>query len=253
MILNICSVPHHQNHLLQKDSKRNVSLSHILILAATRSGLSFLGQLFNHHPDVFYLYELLNHIQTALKSTAANRRMILGASRDLLRGLFHCDLHHLEDHITGQLKRRGASKALCTPPVCDTFSPQMVNVTESHCIQKCGSLNLTLASQSCQHRGHVVIKMVRVPEVGDVRDLLEDPRLNLKVIQLVRDPLGVLASIMMAFPQNYPLMRQWKMKRQKPEGLNFTQQPVCEDYFRSVATALRQPDWLRGRYVLVRI
>lgn len=271
MTLNICSVPHGQNHTLlqqldtaclthKKDSKRNSSQSHILILAATRSGSSFLGQLFNHHRDIFYLYEPLNHIQTALKSTAGNRRIILGASRDLLRSLFRCDLHLLEDyispqpedHITDQLKRRGASKALCTPPVCDAFSPEMVNVTESQCIQKCGSLNLTLASQSCQQRGYVVIKTVRVPEVGEVRDLLEDPRLNMKIIQLVRDPRGVLASRMMAFPQNYPLMRLWKMRRQKPEGLNFTQEPVCEDYLRSVATALRHPDWLRGRYMLVR-
>ncbi|XP_076137297.1 carbohydrate sulfotransferase 1-like [Alosa pseudoharengus] len=271
--LNICSVLHNQNHFqlqqmdpacltYKKDSLRNTSpsKSHVLILAATRSGSSFLGQLFNHHSDVFYLYEPLNHIQTPLNSTHANRRMILGASRDLLRGLFRCDLHLLEDyirpqpekHITDQLKRRGASKALCSPPVCHVFSPQLVNVTESQCVQKCGSLNLTLASQSCQQRGHVVIKTVRVPEVSDVRDLLEDPRLNLKVIQLVRDPRGVLASRMMTFPQNYPLMRLWKMKRQKPEGLNLTQEPVCEDYRRSVATALRQPDWLRGRYMLVR-
>ncbi|XP_062404315.1 carbohydrate sulfotransferase 1-like [Sardina pilchardus] len=270
--LNIGSVLHNQNHFqllhsmdpaclrYKKDYLRNISPSHVLILAATRSGSSFLGQLFNHHPDVFYLYEPLNHIQSALNSTRANRRMILGASRDLLRGLFRCDLHLLEDyitpqpedHTTGQLKRRGASKALCTPPVCHVFSPQLVNVTERQCVQKCGSLNLTLASQSCRQRGNVVIKTVRVPEVSDVRDLLEDPRLNLKVIQLVRDPRGVLASRMMTFPQNYPLMRLWKMKRQKPEGLNLTREPVCEDYLRSVATALRQPDWLRGRYVLLR-
>ncbi|XP_062404326.1 carbohydrate sulfotransferase 1-like [Sardina pilchardus] len=247
--------PEENPHTLNLSGK-----THVLILAATRSGSSFLGQLFNHHPDVFYLYEPLNHIQSALNSTRANRRMILGASRDLLRGLFRCDLHLLEDyitpqpedHTTGQLKRRGASKALCTPPVCHVFSPQLVNVTERQCVQKCGSLNLTLASQSCRQRGNVVIKTVRVPEVSDVRDLLEDPRLNLKVIQLVRDPRGVLASRMMTFPQNYPLMRLWKMKRQKPEGLNLTREPVCEDYLRSVATALRQPDWLRGRYMLLR-
>ncbi|XP_012686636.2 carbohydrate sulfotransferase 1-like [Clupea harengus] len=234
--------------------------THILILAASRSGSSFLGQLFNHHPDVFYLYEPLNHIQTALKSTPANRRMILGASRDLLRGLFNCDLHLLEDyitprpenHITNQLWRRGASKALCTPPVCDSFSPHRGYITERNCIETCGSLNLTLASQSCQQRGNVVIKTVRVPEVSDVRDLLEDPRLNLKVIQLVRDPRGVLASRMMSFPDNYLLMRLWKMKHQKPEGLNLTHVSVCEDFLSSVSTALRQPDWLRGRYMLVR-
>ncbi|KAL2087066.1 hypothetical protein ACEWY4_018125 [Coilia grayii] len=269
MTQNVCRPSHpanhsisHQHHPEEHPYTFNSSgkKQHILILAATRSGSSFFGQLFNHHPDVFYLYEPLNQIQMALQSTQANRRMILGASRDLLRGLFLCDLHLLEayitpapeNHITDHLKRRGASKALCTPPVCDSFAPHLVNVTEAECEQKCGSLNLTLASQACQQRGSVVIKTVRVPEVSDVKDLLEDPRLNLKVIQLVRDPRGVLASRMLAFPENYPLMRLWKMKHQKPEGLNLTQVPVCEDFLSSVTTALSQPAWLRGRYMLVR-
>ncbi|XP_028826869.1 carbohydrate sulfotransferase 1-like [Denticeps clupeoides] len=240
----------------QMSSKKN----HILILAATRSGSSFFGQLFNQHPDVFYLYEPLNHVQTALNSTNDNRQVILGASRDILRGLFTCNLHLLEsyinpvpeNHMTDAVKRRGASKALCTPPVCDAFSSSMVNISEEECLQECGYLNLTLASVSCQQRHNVVMKTVRVPVVSVIRDLLEDPRLNLKVIQLVRDPRGIVASRMMTFPEKYPMMRLWKMKGQKPRNLGFTKIPVCEDFLSSVSTGLSQPSWLRGKYMLVR-
>ncbi|XP_063051483.1 carbohydrate sulfotransferase 1-like [Engraulis encrasicolus] len=259
--------PQEPTHSFNSGRKRQ----HILLLAAGRSGSSFFGELFNQHPDVFYLYEPEYHVFKALNMTPTSndRRMALGASRDLLRALFLCDLHRLEDyivpqardHVTDHLKRRGASRALCSPPLCDSFfgPHHLRNISESYseevaCRETCGPLNLTLASQVCRWRGTVVIKTIRVPGVGDLQDLLEDPRLNLKVVQLVRDPRGVLASRMLSFPRSYPQLRLWKMKRRRPEGLDLTQEvQVCENFLRSVTIALRRrPAWLRGRYTLVR-
>ncbi|XP_048856053.1 carbohydrate sulfotransferase 1 isoform X2 [Brienomyrus brachyistius] len=198
--------------------------THILILATTRSGSSFVGQLFNQHSDVFYLFEPLYHVQTTLiprlshsKSTA-DRRVMLGASRDLLRSLYGCDLYFLEsyikpppvNHTTDKLFRRGASKALCSPPVCDVFGPSEVNIEEGDCVKKCSTLNMTLATDSCKERRHVAIKIVRVPEIGDLKALVEDPRLNLKIIQLVRDPRGILSSRIETFRDTYRLWRIWR-------------------------------------------
>ncbi|KAJ8344212.1 hypothetical protein SKAU_G00315410 [Synaphobranchus kaupii] len=164
--------------------------THILILATTRSGSSFVGQLFNQHSDVVYLFEPLYHVQTALiprlshSKNVADRRVMLGASRDLLRSLYDCDLYFLEsyirpqpvNHTTDRLFRRGASRALCSPPVCDAFGPGEVNVEEGDCVKKCTSLNMTLAADSCREHRYVAIKIVRVPEIGDLRALVEDPR-----------------------------------------------------------------------------
>ncbi|KAL7885373.1 hypothetical protein AOLI_G00056680 [Acnodon oligacanthus] len=245
----------------------NSRKTHILILATTRSGSSFVGQLFNQHSDIFYLFEPLYHVQSTLiphfthSRNMADRRVMLGASRDLLRSLYDCDLFFLEsyikpqpaNHTTDKLFRRGASKALCSPPVCDALSPSEAYLEEGECIRKCASLNLTLAAESCREKRHVAIKTVRIPEISDLRALIEDPRLNLKVIQLVRDPRGILASRIETFRDTYRLWRIWRATGRKPYNLDLTQlSTVCEDILRSITTGFSRPSWLRGRYILVR-
>ncbi|KFV09849.1 Carbohydrate sulfotransferase 1, partial [Pterocles gutturalis] len=173
--------------------------THVLILATTRSGSSFVGQLFNQHFDVFYF------------------------------------------------------KALCSPPVCESLGAIDLHLEEGDCVKKCGTLNLTLATESCREHGHVAIKTVRVPEVSDLRALVEDPRLNLKVIQLVRDPRGILASRSETFRDTYRLWRIWDGTGRKPYNLDVTQlTTVCEDFWNSVSTGLNRPPWLKGKYMLVR-
>ncbi|XP_055505198.1 carbohydrate sulfotransferase 1 [Leucoraja erinacea] len=253
--------------------------SHILVLATTRSGSSFVGQLLNQHSDIFYLFEPLYHVQTALINTsvrvrppADGRRLLLGAYRDLLRGLFGCRLQELEAYIkpapelhrTQRLFRRGASRALCAPPVCASRPPpepgegqgggaEGERWEEGECVRKCGSLNLTLASRVCLHRHHVAIKTVRIPEVGDLRTLLEDPRLNLKVIQLVRDPRGILASRIDTFPDSFRAWKIWRNSGRKPYNLDASHlSATCADFLRSAGTGLARPGWLKGRYMLVR-
>lgn len=221
--------------------------THVLILATTRSGSSFVGQLFNQHFDVFYLFEPLYHVQYTLIPK--------------LRSLYDCDLYFLENyikpqpvnHTTDRLFRRGASKALCSPPVCESLGAVDLHLEEGDCVKKCGSLNLTLATESCREHGHVAIKTVRVPEVSDLRALVEDPRLNLKVIQLVRDPRGILASRSETFRDTYRLWRIWDGTGRKPYNLDVTQlTTVCEDFWNSVSTGLNRPPWLKGKYMLVR-
>ncbi|XP_074083684.1 carbohydrate sulfotransferase 1 [Macrotis lagotis] len=241
--------------------------THILILATTRSGSSFVGQLFNQHLDFFYLFEPLYHVQYTLLprftqgKSPADRRVMLGASRDLLRSLYACDLYFLENyikpppvnHTTDRIFRRGASKALCSPPVCEAQGPADLPLEEGDCVRKCGLLNLTLAAEACRERSHVAIKTVRVPEVKDLRALVEDPRLNLKVIQLVRDPRGILASRSETFRDTYRLWRIWDGTGRRPYNLDVSQlTTVCEDFWNSVSTGLTRPAWLKGKYMLVR-
>ncbi|XP_069479364.1 carbohydrate sulfotransferase 1 [Ambystoma mexicanum] len=238
---------------------------HILILATTRTGSSFGGQLFNQHSDIFYLFEPLYHVQFTLipkpSPSKSERQVIVGASRDLLRSLYDCDLYFLENyirpqpvnHTTDSLFRRGSSKALCSPPVCEALGSGDSPMEDGECVKKCGTLNLTLATESCKEHGHVAIKTVRVPEVKDLRALVEDPRLNLKIIQLVRDPRGILASRSETFRDPYRLWRIWKATGRKPYNLDTTQLTrICDDFLNSVSTGLNRPSWLKGKYMLVR-
>lgn len=241
---------------------------HILLFATTRSGSSFTGQLLNQHPEVFYVFEPLYHVQQAFTNSSSrlrrtlDRRALLGAYRDLLLNLYTCDLHFMEnyihpepqDHMTNSLFRRSSSHALCSPPVCqENLEGVSEAPDESWCPKKCGALNFTSASVSCLSKGHVAIKTVRVPEVGDLRTLTEDPRLDLRIIHLVRDPRAILASRITAFSDQFRAWKIWNATGRQPRYVDLTQiTSTCTDMTDSLTTALQRPAWLRGRYLLVR-
>ncbi|XP_044133413.1 carbohydrate sulfotransferase 1-like [Bufo gargarizans] len=244
-----------------EDENGQESRKHILILATARSGSSFLGQLFNQNPDVFYLYEPLYHVQGMFSNAnglpTLERRSLLGAYRDLLHNLYDCDFYLLEnyikpapkDHVTSSLFRSGASKALCSPPVCS----QSQEFDESKCFTLCRKINLTLASTSCRSYKTMAIKTIRIPEINHMRTLVEDPRLNLKIVHLVRDPRAVLASRLSTFGDIYRSYHIWNSSGRKPHNIDLSAiRNICMDYSNSVETAFSRPSWLRGKYILVR-
>ncbi|XP_076855920.1 carbohydrate sulfotransferase 3b [Brachyhypopomus gauderio] len=237
---------------------------HILLLASTRTGSSFVGEFFNQQGEnMFYLFEPLWHVERmlTLEGGGTNASASVSAYRDVLRQLFLCDFSLLESfidpppqaHITAALFRRESSQSLCNTPVC---TPVVKKLFERyHCrIRRCGPLNLTLASESCLQKQHLAIKSVRIRQLETLRPLLEDPRLDMRIIQLVRDPRAVLASRMVAFSSNYRSWKRWAMRGDVPEDDNEVRKlrGNCDNIRMSAEVGLKQPSWLRGRYMLVR-
>lgn len=114
---------------------------HILLLATTRTGSSFVGEFFNQHGEnMFYLFEPLWHVERMLTMAAEanNGTVLAGIYRDVLQGLFLCDFSPLErfispppqDHVTPSLFRRESSISLCEEPVC---TPVIKDVFERYC------------------------------------------------------------------------------------------------------------------------
>ncbi|XP_057681321.1 carbohydrate sulfotransferase 3b [Corythoichthys intestinalis] len=236
----------------------------ILLLATTRTGSSFVGEFFNQQGDnMFYLFEPLWHVEKmlTLETGGTNATAAAKAYRDVLRQLFLCDFSLLEsfieprpvDHITASLFRRGSSSSLCEESIC---SPFVKGVFERyHCMsRRCGPLNLTAASESCIQKEHRAIKSVRVRQLETLRPLAEDPRLDMKFIQLVRDPRAVLASRMVAFAPKYNNWKEWAVNSDVPMDDDEVKKLKvnCNNIRMSAEMGLRQPAWLRGRYMLVR-
>jgi len=94
---------------------------------------------------------------------------------------------------------------------------------------------------------------VRVRLLDTLRPLVEDPRLDVTVIQLVRDPRAVLASRMVAFSR-YQAWNSWAQDGDVPEDDEQVQRfkGTCDQIRTSAELGLAQPGWLRGRYMLVR-
>lgn len=81
-----------------------------------------------------------------------------------------------------------SGQSLCSAPVCEaSLNPteqKLVLVDEGECVKKCGPLNISLAASACRAKHHAAIKTVRIPQISDLRALIEDPKLNLKVKKL---------------------------------------------------------------------
>uniref|UniRef100_A0A8D2JP83 Sulfotransferase n=1 Tax=Sciurus vulgaris TaxID=55149 RepID=A0A8D2JP83_SCIVU len=236
---------------------------HVLLMATTRTGSSFVGEFFNQQGNIFYLFEPLWHIErtVSFEPGGANAAGSALVYRDVLKQLFLCDLYVLEhfisplpeDHLTQFMFRRGSSRSLCEDPVCTPFVKKVFE--KYHCKnRRCGPLNVTLAAEACRRKEHMALKAVRIRQLEFLQPLAEDPRLDLRVIQLVRDPRAVLASRMVAFAGKYETWKKWlsegqdRLKEEEVQRLRGN----CESIRLSAELGLRQPAWLRGRYMLVR-
>ncbi|XP_040831840.1 carbohydrate sulfotransferase 3 [Ochotona curzoniae] len=236
---------------------------HVLLMATTRTGSSFVGEFFNQQGNIFYLFEPLWHIErtVAFEPGGANAAGSALVYRDVLQQLFLCDLYVLEpfitplpeDHMTDSMFRRGSSRSLCEEPVC---TPLVKKAFEKyHCKnRRCGPLNVTLAAEACRRKQHMALKAVRIRQLEFLQPLAEDPRLDLRVIQLVRDPRAVMASRMVAFAGKYETWNKWLAAGQDQLHEEEVQRlrGNCESIRLSAELGLQQPAWLRGRYMLVR-
>ncbi|XP_035748441.1 carbohydrate sulfotransferase 3, partial [Egretta garzetta] len=114
---------------------------HVLLMATTRTGSSFVGEFFNQQGSIFYLFEPLWHIERMVTFEPGGANAVGSALvyRDVLKQLFLCDLYILESfispapkgHLTPFMFRRGWSRSLCEEPVC---TPSAKKVFEKyHC------------------------------------------------------------------------------------------------------------------------
>ncbi|XP_055963328.1 carbohydrate sulfotransferase 7 [Sorex fumeus] len=272
---------------------------HIYVHATWRTGSSFLGELFNQHPDVFYLYEPMWHLWQALYPGDAES--LQGALRDMLRSLFRCDFSVLRLYVppgdpaarvpdagnltTATLFRWRTNKVICSPPLCPKAPHARAEVgliDDTTCERSCPPVALRALEAECRKYPVVVIKDVRLLDLGVLVPLLRDPGLNLKVVQLFRDPRAVHNS---RLKSRQGLLResiQVLRTRQRGDRFNRLLLPqgvgsrpgvpsrslpaapradyfltgalevICEAWLRDLLFTRGAPAWLRRRYLRLR-
>ena len=223
--------------------------TNILILAHGRSGSSFLGQIFNSHPEVFYIYEPLLTFQL---TTMRDSKLYEESTKRLLHDIFNCRFKQQTEFLSFMSHmplNRFSSHALTTP-----YCKNMTNGKDNRTFIHCKELDPLITSLSCALHKHVVVKVL----VHRFLPFLEVDRLaalfnsigKLKIIHLMRDPRSVIASMdrvgwiahksaVNTASTDFPLFSSLAQK-------------FCSDTVQSLSFALASEAKFPGRYKIVR-
>ena len=230
----------------------------VIILTHMRSGSSFVGNMFNFHPDVFYLFEPLNEL-----------RMVTYGDRDLgewppldekANEAYRTDFSNLlQDIFTCNFKRNS---------ILDSIFPSWLREAR---IGKLAwkSKNTIISNESiaevCKSRKITVIKIMqtRLPREIGIRELqrvcsTEPSRFECLIIHLVRDPRAVLTSAIGRefFLPKGPKRNLITLKNPSSEG-----QEIIKNNTRIICSLVEEnlnyvneewSNWFKDRYILVR-
>ncbi|XP_028650518.1 carbohydrate sulfotransferase 2-like [Erpetoichthys calabaricus] len=250
----------------------------VYIFSTWRSGSSFFGEIFNQDPAVFFLYEPLWHIWKRLYPGDA--LSLQGASRDMLRSLYHCDfsifqLYHVpvgNNFTTNDIFAAFFNKVICSYPICSAYRKDVVKQVDAKVCSKCPPRNLRLLEKECLKYNTIVVKGVRIFDLNVLAPLLEDPSMEIKIIHLVRDPRAVtnsrIRSVRILEGENVHVAKSRNPKSKRISFFNNslrrskffshdyhsaeTMDVICQQTGNTLLTVQKSPAWLNGKYMLVR-
>ncbi|CAI9604000.1 unnamed protein product [Staurois parvus] len=226
---------------------------HVLIVSSWRSGSSFLGQIFNHHNDVFYFFEPGRSIWMKLQDESSE--LLHFPLRDLLRSLFMCDVSPLHQYLANEGKHVSdlgffeQSRAFCTPPACSSFMPSE-DFDRAKCYHHCKNTLLDKMAEICKTYSHVVMKSVRIFDLSVLLPLFRDPALDLRILHLVRDPRAIALS-----RQSLDLEIDDKIVLKSEGNENITISMVMKKICKSqvdINNVANEAKVFRGRYMAIR-
>ena len=218
------------------------SMRRLIIVGEARTGSSFLGDSFNQHPDVFYLFEPLHGV--APPKLANDPRPM-----KFLEGILRCKFEFPQYVQEIEKFRRFSSRALSSPPMCPENLEKKLTLKQK--ILKCAHLNPYNMESACTNYSKTVVKILtaRIPNfrVDSIFPLCNS--CDCGIIYLVRDPRSLIFSHMKvgfawrsrktntASPQ--PVIRQYSKQ-------------ICQQLEENVRIFENRTSWIKYRSFLLR-
>ena len=188
---------HNQHHFISSHSRDHASFSHssntqsVLIYTRYRSGSSFVGELFNSHPDIYYIFEFTKF----LHHNNENRTVYLSSSlvESCLADATSCWFKHWTDDI---------------PDINNYIAPywrdrSLCNKLDNY--HACAPLSTEALECYCRRFKYRVIKEISLSSLHLFHNMWDSD--NWKVIHLVRDPRGVISSRIKIAEQKHPELK----------------------------------------------
>ena len=229
-------------HLPSMAARRNV-----IIVSHGRSGSSITGDIFNHHPDVFYLYEPLQTVQRTQQKFNVGYK---GLAEIFLTKILRCSfdepvfLEDIEWYYRRPVHPR-ISQAIGSPPLC----PYNLS-DEKWDYKKCSRMTSKSLGKACKnHYQLTVIKILlsRIPQnsLQSIISACNSEDIDCKIVFLVRDPRAVIpSSLSVRFYEEQGGVGKLGTRKFSYDLCKITEENL---YF------LRHlPDWLRSRIMLLR-
>ena len=233
-------------------SCRDTKRWNVIVLTHMSSGSTFTGNLFNLHPDVFYLYEPLHNLRRAVYGNewnplneATNDAYKLDLSA-LFRDVFDCGFREdatLKRAIPPFVRR---SKRLT---YWRYLSPEFTKEAVSNA---CKAKTLTVAK----------VMQTRLPRDIGIQELQrvcnENPaKFDCLIIHLVRDPRAMVSSLLdRKFFTKGPERKLFTSRPLTTEGWELVKQHaelMCSQVWNNINYARENwLNWFRGRYKLIR-
>ncbi|KAM3843093.1 carbohydrate sulfotransferase 7 [Diretmus argenteus] len=252
---------------------RSQTRIHIYLHATWRTGSSFLGELFNQHPDVFYLYEPMWHIWQVLYPGDAGS--LQGAVRDMMNALYRCDFSVLKLYAGAQNLSTAfifgwkMNTVICSEPLCDAHRRRDVALVKEDLCGKCQRRDIRELERECKKYRVMVIKGVRVLDLSTIVPLMKDPAINLQIIQLFRDPRAVhnsrLKSKAALVKESIQVLRTKKHSEKYKRLLvpnnrvnraenyvSSAMELICDNWLSDMMLVLNAPPWVKRNYMRLR-
>lgn len=183
----------------------NVAKKNLIVVSHGRSGSSLMGDIFNHHPSVFYMYEPLQTVERiherffgkVVGHTESNEYGRLADK--YLNGLLRCKfdqpnvLEDLETYYRKQQHPR-VSKAIASPPLCPYYptdpewDPRL-----------CPPMTSESLGGTCRDNYDLTVLKIlisRIPKntIETILNACSASDVDCKILFLMRDPRAVIPS-----------------------------------------------------------
>ena len=182
-------------------TKPNPSPSKVIIIAYRRSGSSFIGEMFNRNPRVFYLFEPFHPVE---KIAGMGKHPLLYDTMvgHVLDVIYTCSFnkHPFLVNFLSKSPFRLKSEVLKGSRLCET------NATPQNLSRSCKRLDATTLKGLCNSKEHTVVKTIRtgIKKILDhsAESSSDSKSDKLNLVHLVRDPRAIISSRLHLFFRN---------------------------------------------------